>query len=123
MMNDTRRLYRLFQYCNLFCELAECNKYESSKSLGTARKWMRFGVTRATKILPKISSSLCCCVVSFMNVSTLLECWFIIYLFLASRNADVTIFYSCKVLKTFNHHLNHKCKFTIIIGKTSRDHF
>ena len=33
------------------------------------------------------------------------------------------ILYVHKVLRIFNHHLNHKCKFTIITGKTLRDHF
>ena len=28
-----------------------------------------------------------------------------------------------QVLKTFNHHFNHKCEFTIINGKTLHDHF
>ena len=28
-----------------------------------------------------------------------------------------------QVLKTFNHHFNHKCEITTITGKTLRDHF
>ena len=47
---------------------------------------------------------------------SLLESWFI-YAFLASRIADATILYSCKVL-TFICHLNHNHNFTVITGKT-----
>ena len=35
---------------------------------------------------------------------------------LLSKIADATILCSCKVLKSFNCLLNHKCKFTIITG-------
>ena len=82
----------------------------------------RFGVTGA-RYFQRFSSSWHCYIVSFMNVSTFLESWFIIYPFLTSRNADMTIFYSRKVLKTFNHHLNYKRKLTIITAKTLCDHF
>ena len=36
-------------------------------------------------------------------------------MFLVPKIANLTILYSCTVLKTFNHHLNHQHKFTIII--------
>ena len=56
------------------------------------------------------------CFVSFMNAST-------IYPFLVPKIADVIILFSCKVIKTFNYHLNHKCKYTRATRKTIRDHF
>ena len=58
-----------------------------------------------------------------MYVSMLLGSWFIIHPILASRIADVTILCSCKVLKTFNHPLNHMRKFTILTRKILHDHF
>ena len=57
---------------------------------------------------------------SFTNALMLiLESWFTIYLFLAPRIADATILCSCKVLKTFNHYLNHEYKFTVITSYKS----
>ena len=46
-----------------------------------------------------------------------------IHSFFATKIADTIILYARKMLKTFNHHLNHKCEFTMITGKTLCDHF
>ena len=51
------------------------------------------------------------------------ESYFTFHSFFVPKIADVIILYAHKVLKTFNHHLNHKCEFTITTGKTLHDHF
>ena len=43
--------------------------------------------------------------------------------FFVPEIADAIILYARKVLKTFNRHLNHNREFTMITGKTLRDHF
>ena len=63
-----------------------------------------------------------CCVVN-KCFNTVIESCFTIYGFLAPRITDVTILYSCKVLKTFNCHLSHKNKFTIITENALCNHF
>ena len=70
-----------------------------------------------------IDSQDCYCVVDFMNASILLLSWYTIYSLLVPKIASATNLYSHKVLKTFNHNLNHKCKFTKVIENTLRIHF
>ena len=75
-------------------------------------------------MFPEISNGwqltlLCCCVVSYTNASTSFII-VLIYYFppFVPKFADVAILYSHKVLKIFDHHLNHKYKFTITTGNT-----
>ena len=51
------------------------------------------------------------------------QSYFTIHSFFAPKIADTIILYVRKVLITFNRHLNCKREFTMIIGKTLRDHF
>ena len=51
------------------------------------------------------------------------ESYFTIHSFFAPKVADGIILYAHKVLKTFNRHLNCKCEFTMITGKTLCNHF
>ena len=49
------------------------------------------------------------------------DSWFTIYPSFAPRIAVTIILYSCKVLKAFNCHLNHKLKFAIITRSILHD--
>ena len=51
------------------------------------------------------------------------ESYFTIHSFFVPEIADAFILYVHKVLKTFNHHLNHKLEVTMITKKTLRDLF
>ena len=66
---------------------------------------------------------LCCGIYKHFDFN---ESYFTIQLFFAPKIADAIILYmlqGIKNIKTFNHHLNHKCEFTMITGKTLRDNF
>ena len=51
------------------------------------------------------------------------ESYFTIHPFFALIIADAIILYKCEVLKIFNCYLDHKREFTVITGKSLRDHF
>ena len=111
------RSTRLFKLCcNVLCEFTEW--FICFANVRAASHQVEWPMLHLTVELPYISGNFqwlalqCCCVVNFMNTLTLLYYWFTIYSFLAPWIADTTILYSCKVLKTRDHHLNHKHKFT-----------
>ena len=61
-------------------------------------------------------------------VSQMLQFKFVVVLIyylstLVPKIASTIILYYCKVLKTFNHHLNHKCKITKVTRNTLHVHF
>ena len=125
---STRKLTKLFKLCcNVFCHLAEwftyllCQAIHKCESIKPLDRMDKVGSNNEGAIyfhaFPTVTSSKHCCVVSFMNASILLESWFTFSELFAPIIADMTILYSHKVLKAFNHHLNCKCKFTLIIGK------
>ena len=64
----------------------------------------------------QLTALLCCC---FM--STLTPTLLFIYSLLPKSLMRLSFMH--KVLKIFNHYLNYKYEFTIITGKTVRDHF
>ena len=68
----------------------------------------------------QLTTSLCC---GFMSALTLMTSTLLFIYSFALKIADAIILYAREVLKIFNHHLNHKYEFTIITGKTLRDHF
>ena len=58
---------------------------------------------------------LCCGIYKYYDFN---ESYFTIHSFFAHTIADAIILYVCKVLKTFNHHLNRKHEFIMIARKT-----
>ena len=64
----------------------------------------------------QLTALLCCCFTSTLTPTLLF-----IYSLLPKLLMRLSIM--LKVLKIFNHYLNHKHEFTIITGKTLRDHF
>ena len=68
----------------------------------------------------QLTASLCC---GFMSTLTLMSATLLFIHSLLSKLLTRLSFFACEVLKIFNRHLNYKHEFTIITGKTLRDHF
>ena len=74
----------------------------------------------AWQLIALLLALLCCGIYKRFDFT---ESYFTIHSFFVPKIADATILHACKLLKTFNCHLNRKREFTMITGKTLRDHF
>ena len=77
-------------------------------------------ISNAWQLIVLLLMLLCCRIYKRFDFT---ESYCTIHSFFAPKIADATILYARKVLITFNRHLNCKREFTMITGKTLRDHF